>query len=172
MDIIRNRRSIRSFIKGYVIKEEVYKDLLEAAVSAPSAMNGKPWFFIIINDDAVKEKLTSSVPSISRFLDASGFIIVAARTENIKSPLYHQDLSAATENILLEATKKKLGSCWIGLKDTKERIPNIKEILNVPDSIELFSMIALGKPQEEDIFDKPKVRELNDEIINFNGWKK
>ena len=95
-----------------------------------------------------------------------------SNTGCIKSPLYHQDLSAATENILLEATKKKLGSCWIGLKDTKERIPNIKEILNVPDSIELFSMIALGKPQEEDIFDKPKVRELNDEIINFNGWKK
>ena len=172
MDIIRKRKSIRSFEKGYIIEKKDYDDLLEAAICAPSAMNSKSWFFIVIDDENVKTKLVSKVPSISRFDGASGFIIVCAKKEMIKTPLYHQDLAAATENILLEATKKDLASCWIGLKDTLGRIPMICEILGVPEDIELFSMIALGKPLDKKTFDEEKKPVVCENIINYNGWVK
>jgi len=49
LDFILSRRSIRRFTEEKVGESQI-KLLLEAAMSAPTAMNMKPWHFIVIED--------------------------------------------------------------------------------------------------------------------------
>ena len=53
---IMGRRSIRKYT-GEKIPEEDIKNLLEAAMNAPSAHNKQPWHFIVVDDRAVLDKV-------------------------------------------------------------------------------------------------------------------
>ncbi|MDE6288730.1 MAG: nitroreductase family protein, partial [Muribaculaceae bacterium] len=62
------------------------------------------------------------------------------------STLWEQDLSAASENILLAAHALGLGGVWTCIYPHPERISPVKEILNLPDNIVPFNLIPLGYP--------------------------
>ncbi|GAI04209.1 unnamed protein product, partial [marine sediment metagenome] len=49
MEAIFTRRSIRKYTKQPV-SDEVLRELLEAAMYAPSGGNQQPWCFVVIND--------------------------------------------------------------------------------------------------------------------------
>lgn len=166
LDIIYTRRSVREFTPNCVIDKEVYKELVKAGVMAPSARNLRPWSFICVDEPKLINELAEKVPMVNRFKDASGFILVLLDLTKNTCPLSHQDLAAATQNIMLAATAMNIGSCWIGLKDTAGRIEVIKDVLNISDDYELFSMIALGMPKNEDAFHKVD-RPIN-ELVRFN----
>ena len=98
--------------------------------------------------------------------DAPLAIIVLCNENKIISPLYaQQDLSAATENILLEATHLGLGSVWLGVAPNEERMKNIKEIFNLPDGYYAFSIIVIGYPKKEVI----KERKYDDTLVHHNS---
>ena len=66
-EAIRTRKSIRGY-KPDPVPEEVLKDVLEAAVRAPSAMNTQPWEITVIGGEVLEnikrqnaENLTSGV---------------------------------------------------------------------------------------------------------------
>lgn len=59
-EIIISRRTVRRFLKREVEIEKV-KELIEAAIWAPSAHNSQPWRFCIITKDEVKEKFSLSM---------------------------------------------------------------------------------------------------------------
>ncbi|WP_271628796.1 nitroreductase family protein [Caldicellulosiruptor sp. DIB 104C] len=52
---IKERRSVRSFLPTQV-EEEKIKLLLEAAIFAPSAVNGQPWFFTVVQNFDILNK--------------------------------------------------------------------------------------------------------------------
>ena len=54
------RKSVRKFTSEPVSDKQV-ETLLKAAMAAPSAMNGQPWRFVVVND---KEKLASMSKSL------------------------------------------------------------------------------------------------------------
>jgi hypothetical protein len=51
MEAIYRRRSVRAYT-GEPLTEDVVRELLDAAIQAPSAMNAQPWAFIIVQDRA------------------------------------------------------------------------------------------------------------------------
>ncbi|MBD3229631.1 MAG: nitroreductase family protein [Candidatus Lokiarchaeota archaeon] len=53
---LKTRRSIRSY-RTDDIDIETIKKILKAAIMAPSAHNSNPWYFIVINENLVKEDL-------------------------------------------------------------------------------------------------------------------
>lgn len=55
MEALFSRRSIRKYTAG-PITEEVLREVLEAAMSAPSAGNQQSWHFIIINDRKILDE--------------------------------------------------------------------------------------------------------------------
>jgi len=55
-DVVRTRRSVRSF-KPDMVSDEVLNRVLEAVRIAPSGSNRQPWRFIIVKDEAVKQRL-------------------------------------------------------------------------------------------------------------------
>lgn len=55
-DIIKKRRSIRKF-NDIPVKPAIIRQLIEAAVAAPSAKNRQPWKFIVYTDAATQNML-------------------------------------------------------------------------------------------------------------------
>ena len=56
LDLVKTRRSIRAFTDQPVSEETVEK-VIEAARWAPSGANSQPWEFIVIRDQATKDKM-------------------------------------------------------------------------------------------------------------------
>jgi len=158
MNSIFKRKSVRTFTNKK-IERETLKTIVHAGMVAPSAMNVKPWQFIVIEDDKQKEKV-STISPYARFAATSGAIIIVLGDRRKISEMnnkWEQDLSAATENILLQIVEENLGGCWIGLYPNGERMKEVSSIINAPSHIIPFSIIALGEseqiPSRHDQFD-------------------
>ncbi|KAB2835756.1 MAG: nitroreductase, partial [Candidatus Brocadia sp.] len=52
-EIMKKRRSVRSY-KSEPVEEEKLKRILEAVLSAPSAANRQPIYFLIIKNEKIK----------------------------------------------------------------------------------------------------------------------
>ncbi|HEY5534206.1 MAG TPA: nitroreductase family protein [Ignavibacteria bacterium] len=165
-DIILTRRSIRAY-KPTSIKEEDVEYLLRAAMSAPSAKNINPWYFIVIRD----RKILDEIPKIHEYskmlYEAPLAICVCGNSGADKFGGYWiQDCSAASENILLAANSIGLGSVWLGVFPREERIEKLKKLLNIPDGITPLSILAIGYPNEE----KPPSERYKKDRVHFDKW--
>ncbi len=113
--MIFKRKSIRSFTDEKVSTDKI-KNLIRAGMQAPSAFNSQPWEFIVVSD----KKDLKAVSKMSRYArpaeNAQKLIIVLGNTErdNVVMPMIQQDLSACTQNILLQAVAEGLGAVWLG----------------------------------------------------------
>ena len=164
MEEILKRVSIREYLDKKVEKEKVEK-LLLAGMSAPSAKNQKAWEFLVCDD---KEKLTEiSNRCKNHYMakDAPLVIMVLANKTKAITPLYlDQDLAAATENILLEATHLGLGTVWLGVAPNEERMNNFKEIFHLSEEYYVLSAIVVGYPKNKVI----KERKYDELIVHHN----
>lgn len=158
LDVIRRRRSIRSYTSEQ-IKEEELQAILEAGKWAPSAHNSQPWHFTVIqNRDVIthisevskRDMCDSPVDWVAKFgqskssifYDAPTLIVVSGKAESPFMP--RVDCSAAIENMLLAAESLNIGSCWIGLiRYFFEHEEEVK-VLQFPDGYEPFYGVCLG----------------------------
>lgn len=149
MDIINRRRSVRQFSEKEV-PVELVTSLLKAAMQAPSAHNEQPWRFIVITKKGTLETMSQLSSSSKLLKEAPMAILLITDLDLLKSPtMYAQDMSAATQNILLEATSLGLGSCWIGVYGRPDRMKVIHDFFQLKDHEEPFSLIALGYPLQD-----------------------
>jgi len=166
MDAILTRRSVRKYIKKE-ISDKTIKELLEAAMSAPSAGNQQLWHFIVINDPEILVKITTFHNHAKMLKNASIAILVCGdmNLEKYKG-MWMQDCAASTENILLAARAKMLGAVWLGIYPREKRIKGLKKLLDIPDNIIPFSLISIGFPAEE----QKRVKRYNTSRIHYNKW--
>lgn len=168
MDTIKNRRSIRKYTDQEVT-EETLRELLEAGMCAPSAGNERPWHFIIVKERDHLEEIMK-VHQYSRMLkEAPLAIVVCADLTLNKYPgkdYWIQDCAAATENILLAAQEKGLGTCWLGVYPTEERVQGLKKILNLPENVIPVSGIAVGYPAES----KAPIERYDETRVHRDRW--
>lgn len=148
-DAILKRRSIRVF-KDTEVPKEMIDELLKSAMAAPSALNRQPWFFYVIKNKEILEK----IKKVSLYTDKnSNLIILVCGNINGINPLnlndfWIQDVSAAIENMLISATDMGLGSLWCGVYPRMDRVNAIKTILKMPKNIMPFAMVHIGYPGE------------------------
>ncbi len=150
MNAIFKRKSIRKYLTKKVDRE-ILTHLCYAAMQAPSAHNARPWQFLII-DDGQMIKEVSSFSQYANFAGGAPALIVVlldTRKINEKHTKWDQDLSAATENILLELVDEGLGGCWLGLYPDEIKMTMISSICHLPTYITPFSVISLGYPEKE-----------------------
>ena len=57
------------------------------------------------------------------------------------------DLSAAVENILIEAVHLDLGAVWLGVTPYRDREVLVSRALGAPKGVTPFAIVALGYPQ-------------------------
>ena len=137
---IRSRYSCRSYLSEPIPKETIL-EILDAARHAPSGNNVQPWEFIVVTDQAVRDRL-AQITDYGKFIAQAPVCIVVICRE---TKYYLEDGSAATQNILLASTALGLGSCWVA-GDKKPYCDEILRMLGVPAGYKLVSLVSIGKP--------------------------
>lgn len=161
MEAILSRRSIRRYT-GETIPDAMVEQLLQAAMSAPSAGNMQPWQFVIIDDREILEEIPKVHPYADMVREAPLAILVCGDLQlDGFGGYWVQDCSAATENLLIAAHARGLGAVWLGVYPRDERVKALRDLLSIPEDITPFAVIPLGYPAEElskeDRFDPSKV---------------
>jgi nitroreductase len=150
IDTIYARRSIRQYQAKPVEKEKI-DILLKAAMAAPSAMNFRPWEFVVVTQPEKLNEIRSAL-MFAKF-EAPTAIVVCGNTSVFKNPLasrfWVQDCSAATENIMLAAVALGLGTVWLGVHPIHNFEKRVARIVNLPDYVKPLNVIYVGYPAEE-----------------------
>ena len=168
-EVIKKRKSIRRFEEGGIVTDEQIHAMLEAAMLAPSAVNSRPWSFIVVRDRKKMEEITKFHAFTQMLKTATLAIIVVANPDVLKGSkiadgieFWEQDCGAAVQNILLQAASMNLGTCWCGLHPVKEYEIKMREIFDIEDKFVPFCVIAVGVPAEKfgarGFYEESKVR--------------
>lgn len=149
------------------IPNETIEELLRAAMSAPSAGNEQPWQFLVIDDRKKLDSITGVNPNAKMCKEAQAAILVCGDTTKEKYPgFWVQDCAAATQNILLAAHERGLGSVWTGIYPIPERVQGFRQLLAIPDTIIPFCLVPLGYPAKE----SPQVDRFQRDRVHYNSW--
>ena len=169
---IMTRTSIRQY-KNQPVEQEKIDIMLKAAMAAPTAVNLQPWHFIVIDDKPTIDLLSGRQPTNAPLL-----IAVCGDTDKTTMPdgkgklpdFWVQDVSAATENLLLAAHALGLGAVWTGVYPAMERVAEVANVLNCPQNIVPLSVVRIGYPDESPA-PKDKFKEENISYNKFGGKK-
>lgn len=155
MDAVKaifSRRSIRKYNEKPLDKSQI-DTLLAAACSAPSAHNGRPWEFIVVQNKATINALSKVKKYYKKPLAEAPLAIAvlinpdASDKERLK--YMYQDCAAAMQNMLIAATALGLGSCWMGGLLDEGEMRAVREILVIPEPKIFFGLASFGHPGEE-----------------------
>lgn len=168
-DNIMSRTSVRSYTDRPVEKEKIEK-MLHAGMAAPTAMNRQPWHFIVVDDRALLDAIAKATPNAGMAKKAPLAIVVCGDknkfAEGGAREMWSQDVSAATENILLQAHAMGLGAVWTGTFPSEERMKAVTTLLNMPSNLIPFCTIVVGYP-DGDVTPKDKWSEQN---VSYNKF--
>lgn len=149
MNSIFTRRSVRKY-SGREVEDEKLDRILRAAMQAPSAVNQQPWEFIVIKNKETLKKLADISIYATMLKEASAAVIILGNKDMMIVPeKASQDLSAATENLMLEAVELGLGTVWIGVDPDVDKIEFITKMFDVPENVKPYSLISIGYPADE-----------------------
>jgi len=147
-EAIMTRRSIRAYT-AEPVGEGLIKELLAAAMNAPSASNRQPWHFVAITERQQLDALTAILPYGQMLKQAPLAIVVCGDRERQPMDGYWvQDCSAATQNILLAAHARELGAVWLGVYPREERIQKLSRLLGLPEHVTPMAVLSIGHPAE------------------------
>ena len=147
---IFSRRSVRKYEEREVPAAMLH-DLLEAGMAAPSAVAKDPWHFIVLRERSELNRLADILPHGQMLRQAGAAFVVCGDIQlahDQQESYLLQDLSAASENILLAANAMGLGACWLGVHPRPERVEGIKKLFQLPERIIPMCGIAIGWPRE------------------------
>ena len=164
--LMEARRSIRKYRPDKPVSKEQLKQLIGAAMLAPSACNSRPWEFIAVTRRETLDEIVKLHPYAQMCATATAAIIVVAIPQTgTPAGYFPQDCGAATQNILLEAAAMGLGTCWCGVYPKEERMKSLTELFHIEEPKIPFNIIAVGTPDEaperRGFFDEKRVRYID-----------
>ena len=97
LDVIKERRSVRTYDSTVQISREDMTEILELATLAPSSSNLQPWRFLVIDKPELKQKLLPIAYNQQQVVEASAVIAVLGDVKSyIKAEkIYGQAVEAA-----------------------------------------------------------------------------
>ena len=154
MDNIFHRVSIRKY-QDQPVEEEKILQILRAGMQSPSACNQQPWEFYVVTDRDTIQKLSHCTPY-------ARCAVSVYRTEGLPAlPMAPIDMGICMENMWLETDALGLGGVCIGVSPIQKFMEPVRQILQLPENLEVFAMFALGYPAEErvqqDRFDRNRI---------------
>jgi nitroreductase len=164
LNAILERTSIRNFDKGKKVSEEILKEILLAGIRAPSAGNIQPRTIVVVNDEAVKERLYELCENQAFMKDAPVWIVIcvdlhrhlkAAKLTGVEYDYTGVlpytfgvlDSALSLENMIIAAEASGLGSVVIG--SVIEHPEKVKEILKLPKHCLAISILCIGYPEKK-----------------------
>jgi nitroreductase len=166
-ELIKKRRSIRKY-RDKEIPADVIQDLIQAATLAPSAGNGQPWRFIIVNNRAMMKRISDESKKnildrikanpddyarryqkllgnedFNVFYNAPCLVLILgeANRKNIQI-----DCTLAASYLMMAAANNGFGTCWVNL-GAEIQDPDLKAELGIPKNTAIVAPIILGLPE-------------------------
>lgn len=161
--VVNARRSVRKFLPEPVGRE-VLEQIVAAGVEAPSGCNMQLRQYIIVDDPAVLGVFAEIGGALA---SAPAAIVLLVEPKSSKFGEYWlQDISAATENMLLAAVALGYASCWVEgqVQRCEDRL---REVLAVPQELRIWSIMPVGKADGEPA--RPK-KPTPAEITHYNRF--
>lgn len=192
VDAIYARRSVRAFTRQRV-SEPTIRQLIAAAVRAPTALHTEPWVFFVLTDreslkrysDRAKASwiqgtehyralhdrgLEQEARAFLELMTKPGFSIFYDAPALIligarpMGPFVTADCWLAAENLMLAACSLGLGTCCIGSAIPMFNQPEVKAEIGIPPEVMAVAPIVVGVPKR-----RPKIQpRRNPEIL---VWK-
>lgn len=168
LNIIKKRRSIRQYNQKEV-PDKLLLELIEAAIWAPTGSNIQPWYYIIVQNKGILNRIKTFSPGLLG--NPPSLIVICSDRKRAfekggtlgRDELCIMDISMAAQNLMLLATEKGLGTCVIKSFNKKA----ISKILELPDYISPDLLISVGYYTKEA---KPPMRRDVTEVTFFNRW--
>ena len=169
--VLENRRSIRQYKEGQMISKEMVEQLIDAAILAPSWKNSQTGRYYVVSSKEMLEKVKmESLPEFNQESSKNAPVLIITAFEKNRSGFTREgkeenelgngwgcyDLGLQSENLLLKATELGLGTLVMGIRNSEK----IRELLSIPDTQEIVSVIAVG--YFDTSVDKPKRKDVND----------
>jgi len=181
---IFSRRDVRGQFKPEPIPDDVLKRILTAAHHAPSVGFMQPWDFIIVKNQAIKEKIKvgfeqANQESAAMFSDEKmqqyknlklegilespvGICVTCDRSRNgpvvlgrtINPEMDLYSSVCAVQNLWLAARAENIGVGWVSIIQDDV----IKSALNIPGDINIIAYLCLGYVSHFN--EKPELEEL------------
>lgn len=172
MDIdacITDRRSCRTY-KNKKVQWDAVGEIIDAATHAPSAGNLQNWFFVIVDNEALKKEIANICLNQIWMAQAPILIVICNDQDKVtkrfstRGKMYAtQSCAIAAGHMMLKAESLGLATCWIGSFDERA----IQRLLYIPDTIIPEMILTLGYP---DILDKEIPRKSFDLVTYFNRY--
>ena len=165
-ELLKNRRAIRDF-QNRAVPIEIVKEIIQDTTLAPTAGNGQPCKFIIIQDHGLIKQLSdeskrnliediqrnpdSPLSKYADILKTEAFnafynapcLILLAGPKALNSLIVDCALTAAY--FMFSATERGLGTCWIAL-GSNIKDPALLEKIGLPDDFVIVAPLVLGYP--------------------------
>jgi nitroreductase len=168
METIYSRRAVREFT-AEPVDEQTLRQLIDAAIQAPSAVNEQPWLFSVVLDKALLTRISRASkehvlkttaagllshsprfqqilndPDFDIFYHAPALIVISAVA---KGPWAIEDCALAAENLMLTARGIGLGTCWIGFSQSWLGTKEGKAAIELPPTSFPVAPIIVGHPK-------------------------
>ncbi len=165
---ILTRTSVRQFT-GETLSQAQIDTLLHCAMAAPSALNQQPWAFVVVTDTALLSRIGAEMPNTRcQNHPACAFVPCGDLSKALTNhpDFWINDVSAATENLLLAAHAMGLGAVWTGVHPSAERVAQVQSLLGLPTHIIPLCIVPVGVPAEAP---QPKDK-YTEQNIHYNKW--
>jgi nitroreductase len=166
-ELLKKRRSIRDF-EDKEVSLEIIKEIIKESCLAPSAANGQPWRFIIVNNKDVIKRLSDESkknlifnieqssdspskkyeaalrnPAFNVFYNAPCLVYIVGY-KDIRNLYVDCALSACY--FMFCASSRGLGTCWVGL-GTSIQDPDLLKLIGMPEDHKIVTPLIVGYPK-------------------------
>lgn len=166
METIMTRRSVRDYKEEPVCREAM-AEILKCGIYAPSALNLQPWAIRVVDNkefiDGVTAIAVAQNPAIAEqpnfrnfFRNAPTVAFIACPVESYSGEF---DCGLLSENMMLAAWSKGIGSCCLGSVVPVMNSPEAQthlERLQLPADYKLQVAIAFGYPADDFVPEAPE----------------
>lgn len=183
---LHERKSVRVYTDQEITPEQK-KEILMAAMAAPTAGNQQMYTILDITDEALKQRLAVTCDNQPFIATAPLVLIFCADYQkwydvfeeagaNPRKPgvgdlmLAVEDACIAAQNAVTAAQSMGIGSCYIG--DIMEVCEEHRSLLNLPEYVFPAAMLVFGYPARQQIDRMKPARCRLEDIVQENTYRR
>ena len=147
------------FITGAIPKADL-DQIIKAGVRAPSARNGQPWHFTVVQDINLAKKM------VPQSVEGNALIVVSASGDGRTNGPEILDCALAVQSIYLAAQALGYGSrIYTGPMNDLNK--NLKTELGLPSGHSAVALVRVGKVEKLDAVSGASSRKTVDNVVTY-----
>lgn len=172
-EVLNKRKSTRRQYLSKKVDDNVIRQVIEAAILAPSWKNSQVTRYYIAKSKEALQQVKNALPEFNQenvgqapvlivstiVLNRSGYNKDGTPTNELGNGWGYYDCGMHNMNLLLKATELGLSTLVMGIRDEQK----IKEIFAIPDNQSVVSVIALGYSDME--IERPQRKTFEDIVV-------